>query len=107
MEIAILDTVRNEKVMFEDKHWEGDIWYWTEGGGSCDCNRSIKFSDEVDDEMDREMRGRFPDLEDDQTCCYGANRFLIVKVDPMPESYELLDFNRSYPEELLMKYGIM
>lgn len=94
--VKILDTVTG-------KTHETDIGYtfhwWSEGNGSCDCNRVP--SKEIEHELDSKYGDGF---------CYGCNRFLII--DIVSEGCELITnkndeikkMNNEYPLELLQKY---
>ena len=61
-----------------------NLWWWTEGNGSCDCNRA----------------DFFPDVEvlDDTGYCVGCKRFLVVSAAP-PLDW-VVDANDGYPAEL-------
>ena len=98
---TILDTVTGEKKKVDSK-FDNPWWWWSEGNGSCDCNRSIAFG--KDDELDELMRAKHPELERWQSICYGFSRFLIVGVDGDCGTCSMLDFNADYPKELVDKY---
>ncbi len=66
-----------------------NLSWWTEGNGSCDCNRRAAFGEPDDTRM---------------TTCYGCRRYLIIAVEPLEEGYTLLDFNPGYPVGVLQKY---
>lgn len=34
-----------EQVVHGSKSWSDDEFWWTEGNGSCDCNRAMYFGD--------------------------------------------------------------
>jgi len=97
MNVTVLDTKTNKTVSSEQTQFKNmDIWFWTEGNGGCDCNRAKMFGDEVNAEMDEQMRKDHPELKEWQSYCYGEKRFKIIKVEPMPEGYTLDDFNDGY-----------
>jgi len=58
-------------------------WWWTDGNGSCDCNREALF-------------------DEDTPCdgCLGCHRYLIVAAS----GGLLSDFNHGYPEELVRRF---
>jgi hypothetical protein len=69
--VTIVDTQTGERFTKT-----GSVYYWTDGNGSCDCNRAkeIVF----------------------HTACCGCRRYLITSVDPMPSGMNLSDFNDGY-----------
>ena len=95
--ITFKDLVTGETTKAAD--WEGDVFWWTEGNGSCDCNRAIACGKE--EEMDEAMPRENTDLEDWQSFCYGCYRFIAIDVEGDFEGMtkqELLDvLNRDYP----------
>ena len=44
LEIVLLDTKTNKKVK---SVFEANLFWWSEGNGSCDCNRIIDFGDDI------------------------------------------------------------
>ena len=98
MVITLLDTVTGETCIVDNEPW--DVWWWTQGNGSCDCNRKDYFDVEMPD----------------TGFCIGAHRFLVIKVDDVKNTDfeecfdnlpELKDFNEDYPDELLTRHGII
>jgi hypothetical protein len=79
--VTLWDAVTGAVVTVESTE---NLWWWTEGSGSCDCNRS----------------DFFPEVEepDDTGHCIGCKRFLVVKADP-PLDW-VVDANDGYPDEL-------
>jgi hypothetical protein len=81
-----LDIVTGKTVAV-DQYMSGfDLWWWSEGNGSCDCNRELLFK---------------PDAECDGVCL-GAHRYVAVDVDiadadAKADAIELM--NSSYPDE--------
>lgn len=63
------------------------VYWWTEGNGSCDCNRATHF-DGADEEMDAAMRKEHPELEEWQDLCYGCKRFIAIDVTGDLNSYD-------------------
>lgn len=52
---------------------KGDDWsfyWWTEGNGSCDCNRAICFEG-----AEEELEALYPGV------CYGCKRFIAIDVE--------------------------
>lgn len=86
MKVTILDTETGKRYPGVDGGPDG--WWWAEGNGSCDCNRSIFVGH-------RTAEAGY---------CLGQKRYLIVEAeDP---SFTLLEYNDGYPPELLAKHGI-
>jgi len=80
--VTILDTVTGEKRTTTDDDWSG--YFWSEGNGSCDCNRAREFG---------------------IVSGCGSNRFLIVGVSgTIEEEYLYNDMNSNYPDELKEKF---
>ena len=81
MKITILDTQTGIRRQV-DKPF--DAFWWAEGNGSCDCNRS-----------------RFMEVDTGkpQGWCQGSLRFLIVAADE--DSYTLREYNADYPDAIL------
>lgn len=77
VKVTIKDTVSGSVV--EDSRFS--TWWWTDGSGSCDCNRSIFMGD------------RDPGDEHECVCV----RYRVVAVEPLLEGYTLDDFNQGYP----------
>ncbi len=97
MNVIVVDTTSGLKVESRDTLFrDQDIWWWTEGNGSCDCNRAKMFPEEIDVEMDAKMRKDHPELKEHQSYCYGEERFVVIAVNPMPRGYNLDDFNDGY-----------
>ncbi len=78
--VDILDTETGEKVTKEGH----STYFWTEGNGFCDCNRTDRY--------------------DESRYCLGCRRFLVVGVNPLLSGYTLDDFNRGYPTELTERF---
>jgi len=94
LKLTLVDSVTEEtrEVEIENKHSE--LFQWTENNYACDCNRCPYFGIEI---PEGETEGY----------CFGEKRFLVISVQPEAEGYSLQDFNRGYPKELLIKYGII
>lgn len=87
---TILDIVSGQVREYKCDYTPSDVgsyYTWTEGNFSCDCNRHMSFDKE---EIHFEQREGF---------CDGCNRFVVVKVDPMPRGYTVDEFNSGYSEE--------
>lgn len=78
--VTVLDTVTGESRTLP---FTFDPFWWTEGNGSCDCNRRLMF---------------FPEHEParEEGYCLGCERYRIVGVAPMPDGYTLDEFNEGY-----------
>ena|ERR1043165_567345 len=85
----LLDT-KTGKLVDASRH-DTDLFWWSEGNGSCDCNRAICMGEEVVEEMG--------DL--------GCVSLRIVAVDVlgdlegMPKEYILERMNAEYPCDLV------
>jgi hypothetical protein len=90
--VTVLDTVTGER---RTKQTKNGTWFWTEGDGSCDCNRHGDFFPEND-----RFNGADPCdfLAPGEPYCPGCVRYRIVAVEPMLPGYELADFNAGYPD---------
>jgi hypothetical protein len=85
----------------KDPLFEGNVFWWTEGNGACDCNRAIAC--DKNDEMDAAMREAHPGIRDWQSYCYGCKRFIAVDVEGdfegMSKTELLAALNREYPAQ--------
>jgi hypothetical protein len=76
------------------------VFWWTEGNGSCDCNRAIHFEG-VDDEMNAQQHIDKPGLEPHQSLCYGCKRFIAIDVggalEGLSKQQILSEMNSEYP----------
>ena len=93
------DLVTGKITVGSPDKWEGDVFWWTDGNGSCDCNRAMVCGKE--DEMDAEMRRQYPDLKEWQGFCYGCKRFVAIDVtgdfEGMSKEELLFALNSDYP----------
>lgn len=62
------------------------FFWWTEGNGSCDCNRARAFG--LDDEMEAQQHRDKPELKEWQSVCYGCKRFIAIDVEGDLNSYD-------------------
>lgn len=66
---------------------DAPVLWWTEGNGSCDCNRAICFGEELA-----------------ENTCAGCSRFVAIDIHGDTEGYtkkEILEeMNSEYPDEL-------
>lgn len=83
--VTLLDTLTGETEQTA-RYFSG--FWWSEGNGSCDCNRNFN---ELDDA---------PEVN----YCIGSHRYLIVAVQHYFGDKTIWDFNESYPKELLNKH---
>lgn len=95
MRIVILDTETGERKDCSEFAQGTDDWYWTEGNGSCDCNREIAF-------CGIEETNRRKDVRESWGICLGCKRYLIVDSDE--GDYFLREANSEYPKELVAKF---
>lgn len=75
--VTILDTLTGR--CETDSRW--NTYHWTEGNGSCDCNRQLLFD-----------AGHNPD-------CVSI-RYRVIDVEPLLPGYSLEDFNEGYPDAM-------
>lgn len=88
MHVTILDTVTGKQLVHETDY---SLFYWTQGNGSCDCNRGMLV-----------LGG---DAWPRSDHCMGHSRFLITKHDYDYETPK--DMNENYSEELLKAHGLI
>jgi hypothetical protein len=70
--VKLIDT-RTQQVVDATLFKNASVWHWTEGNGSCDCNRILEFQN-VDEDLYMSEMG----LEKD--ACLGKRRFLVLDV---------------------------
>ena len=99
--LTLKDVQTGQEVRITTK---GDGAWFSQGNGSCDCNRAPEFEG-LDEAMEAEMRARHPDLSPWAGLCYGAFRVVIIKSD-IP-GYTLQDLNHDYPAKVLRLAGIL
>ena len=69
--------------------WAYDVWYWVEGNGSCDCNRSL-------------ICGKRQEMEErlGSGVCFGCHRFVAIEVEGDLEGWKqeelIAEMNREY-----------
>jgi hypothetical protein len=97
---TFLDLVTGEITPASAFPMDGDVFWWTEGNGSCDCNRAIVCGKE--DEMDAAMRAKHPELKNWQRYCFGCKRFVAADVagdfEGMTKDELLTALNSEYPK---------
>lgn len=80
-----------------------DVYWWTEGNGSCDCNRAGHCG--AEEEMEAALSKAHPELLPHQSLCYGCKRFIAVDVEGdfegLSKEQLLKALNSGYPKELL------
>lgn len=95
MQVTLLDTETGKTKVISDP--ELSYWYWSEGNGSCDCNRAMFLG--IDKEIGETAK---------PGCCYGSTRVLVVDVTGYIEGATrmeaLRDFNSDYPDDLIEKH---
>jgi hypothetical protein len=88
MHVTLLDTKTGERRKSSDYF---NVYWWSIGNGSCDCNRRVAFDHDDPD-------------EDNGYCC-GCERYLIVDASGDLEGLTLEEFirkaNQDYPPELI------
>lgn len=90
--VTLVDNA-TEHCWQEEEAFFGTYW-WTEGNGSCDCNRLPTTDQELDLEKSDPIR---------LSHCKGCQFAVIVAVEPLIEGYTLADFNQHYPPEVVEK----
>lgn len=94
---AVKVTIRDRQTGTVAPGMDGfNAYWWSEGNGSCDCNRGDLFPDDLP-EGEGEYSLDWMDDEPFGPICRGRVRFEIITVEPMPEGMTLADFNRGYP----------
>lgn len=90
---TLLDTKTGKTAVASN--WDSSVFWWSEGSGSCDCNRAICLGEDIHDELE-EQHG--------EGVCFGCARIVVVDVHGDLEGWDredlLQDLNREYPEEL-------
>ena len=71
MKVTLLDTKTGER---RDCHDDYCVSWWTDGNGSCDCNRALAFGGPCLLQKQRIALGLPQDV------CIGARRWLVVDV---------------------------
>jgi len=74
-------------------HEDFDLWWWSNGNGSCDCNRAYAFGQSVVEELEAEY-GR--------NTCYGAHRFIAIDFSMNIDSAER-EASIAYTTEEILK----
>lgn len=64
------------------------FFWWTEGNGSCDCNRMIHFDETAQKEMHAAQAVAHPELQPHQGVCFGCKRFIAIDVEGDLNSYD-------------------
>jgi hypothetical protein len=95
MNVTLLDTKTGERAdAFEYFEHEFDLYWWSGGNGSCDCNRM-----EVFGHGDPEETGGY---------CHGCERYLVVDASGDLEGYSREECirmaNEDYPPELVARF---
>jgi hypothetical protein len=90
---TLLDTKTGKTVVAENM--DCNVFWWTEGNGSCDCNRAICIGEDVVDELEAEFG--------EHVCC-GYNRIVAIDIhgdlEGLTKDEVLEDLNSEYPEDL-------
>jgi hypothetical protein len=86
------------------KGFDMSVYWWTEGNGSCDCNRAAAFGEELVQEFEERIHREHPELHEGASLCYGCMRFIAIDVEGDLNSYDY-DGNDPQPntkEEVLV-----
>lgn len=93
---TLLDTKTGKRVIA--KGMDYSLFWWTEGNGSCDCNRAIAIGNDVENEMT---------IEFGAGCCFGNSRIVAIDVhgdlEGISKEQILREMNDEYPETLKEK----
>lgn len=79
IKVELLDLVTGERKWTDETWSKFCTWWWTEGNGSCDCNRALAFDHDGEDQCE-------------------TVRYVVVDVKPLLKGYTLDDFNIGYPD---------
>ena len=101
MNVTLLDTKTGERATIQS---ECGAFWWSEGNGSCDCNRAPHFPGAME-EIDAAQRAAHPELKAWQSLCFGCVRFVVVSSDDPTFSFE--EWNSDYPHEILQRFGVV
>ena len=63
---VLFDIETGKKSLYEG----GDLFWWSEGNGSCDCNRALAFEN-VEEELDKKYG---------KDTCYGSHRIIAIDI---------------------------
>jgi len=89
---TLLDTKTGKIAVVED--YDFNVWWWTEGNGSCDCNRSNYFEG-LHEELVKEIGM--------ENVCFGCKRIIAIDVHGDLEGFtkkEIINkMNEDYPYE--------
>ena len=107
MKVTLLDTKTGERRDCSDWHdgAEFGVYWWSEGNGSCDCNRALAFDLTEDEDYQEEQRLA---LGLERNTCLGAERWLIVDVhgdlEGQTRDQVLAEANGDYPDGLAVRH---
>lgn len=95
---TLLDIKTGKTVTAKDS--ESSVFWWTEGNGSCDCNRAAEFDDDIYDEIAQQF---------EENVCFGCHRIVAIDAHGDLESCSKEDvlewMNDGYPDNL-RKYWV-
>lgn len=95
MKVVLLDTETGERK--DCSHWlpEPTVFWWTQGNGSCDCNRALAFGGGDLETEHRCAQGL------DENICFGCRRWRVVAAAGDLEGYSEAEViklaNEGYP----------
>lgn len=95
---TLLDTKTGKTVVAEK--FDGTLFWWADGNGSCDCNRCLAFEDrQVYEELTEEYG---------ENVCFCNERFIVIDVhgDLEGTSKEdvIAEMNSGYDPKLLERF---
>ncbi len=89
---TLLDTKTGETVIADKYLWDRDFFWWSEGNGSCDCNRSIAMKNGSREELTE----KFGD-----GMCVGCHRIIVIDIhgdlEGMTKAKIITKMNSEYP----------
>lgn len=92
-----LRTGKTAKSTFDNSEY-----WWTEGNGSCDCNRMRAFGDALLEQLECEQHKAKPELLPWQSVCFGCKRFIAIDIEGDLEGFTkeqlLVAMNSEYGE---------
>lgn len=101
MWVTLMDYETGEVKDIPNEDWSA--FWWTEENGSCDCNRSSMFDEDIASAMEDAQAAEHSELKPWQAYCHGVHRFIVVDIhgDFEGESYDklLARMNSDYPQE--------
>jgi hypothetical protein len=97
---TLIDTKTGARKLCTSWQPEASVFWWTEGNGSCDCNRALAFGG---DEM---LEQQILELSLPENVCIGCHRWYIIEVSGDLEGYsEAETLERANPDYTPILYS--